>query len=80
MARIVVLGAGICGMATAILLARDGHDVTVLERDAEPVRDSVDEAWSAWERAGVAQFRQPHFLQARVRHVLDREQRSESMG
>jgi 2-polyprenyl-6-methoxyphenol hydroxylase-like FAD-dependent oxidoreductase len=60
-------------MATAILLARDGYEVTVLERDAEPVPESVDEAWSAWMRPGVAQFRQPHFLQARVRHVLDRE-------
>jgi 2-polyprenyl-6-methoxyphenol hydroxylase-like FAD-dependent oxidoreductase len=60
-------------MATAMLLARDGHEVTVLERDAEPVPESVDEAWSAWMRPGVAQFRQPHFLQARVRHVLDRE-------
>jgi 2-polyprenyl-6-methoxyphenol hydroxylase-like FAD-dependent oxidoreductase len=72
-ARIVVLGGGICGTATAILLARDGYEVTVLERDAEPVPESVDEAWSAWMRPGVARFRQPHFLQARVRHVLDRE-------
>jgi 2-polyprenyl-6-methoxyphenol hydroxylase-like FAD-dependent oxidoreductase len=60
-------------MATAMLLARDGHEVTVLERDAEPVPESVDEAWWVWKRAGVRQFRQPHFLQARVRHVLDRE-------
>jgi 2-polyprenyl-6-methoxyphenol hydroxylase-like FAD-dependent oxidoreductase len=72
-ARIVVLGGGICGLATAILLARDGHEVTVLERDAEPVPDSVDDAWSDWTRAGVTQFRQPHFLQARVRQVLARE-------
>src|ERR671931_847733 len=60
-------------MATAMLLARDGHDVSVLERDAEAVPDSVDEAWTTWARAGVVQFRQPHFLQARVRHVLDAE-------
>jgi len=60
-------------MATAMLLARDGHDVSVLERDAEPVPDSVDEAWAAWNRKGVVQFRQPHFLQARVRQVLDAE-------
>ena len=60
-------------MATAMLLARDGHDVSVLERDAEAVPESVDEAWTTWARAGVVQFRQPHFLQARVRHVLDAE-------
>jgi 2-polyprenyl-6-methoxyphenol hydroxylase-like FAD-dependent oxidoreductase len=72
-ANITVLGAGACGLATAILLARDGDDVAVLDRDAAPVPDGVDEAWESWARAGVAQFRQPHFLQARVRQVLDRE-------
>jgi 2-polyprenyl-6-methoxyphenol hydroxylase-like FAD-dependent oxidoreductase len=68
-----VLGGGVCGLATAMMLARDGHDVSVLERDPEPVPDAVDEAWTTWTRPGVVQFRQPHFLQARVRQVLDRE-------
>jgi phytoene dehydrogenase-like protein len=37
MAEILVLGAGLTGLTTAMLLARDGHDVTVLERDpADP--------------------------------------------
>ena len=38
MPRITVLGAGVCGLAAAMLLARDGHDVTVLERDPAPSR------------------------------------------
>jgi len=42
MARIIVLGGGMCGLASGLLLARDGHEVTVLERDAAPVPDSVD--------------------------------------
>ena len=71
MAEVVVLGGGVCGLATALLLARDGHEVSVLERDHEPVPDSVDDAWSSWARGGVVQFRQPHFLQPRVRQVLD---------
>lgn len=32
MARVTVVGAGIAGLATAALLAEDGHEVTVLER------------------------------------------------
>jgi phytoene dehydrogenase-like protein len=40
MAHIVVVGAGVCGLASATLLAGDGHDVTVLERDDAPVPSS----------------------------------------
>jgi phytoene dehydrogenase-like protein len=37
MVRIVVIRAGLFDLAAALLLARDGHGVTVLERDiAEP--------------------------------------------
>jgi glycine/D-amino acid oxidase-like deaminating enzyme len=61
-ARITVLGAGVCGLATGMLLARDGHDVTVLERDAASVPKSPHEDWESWTRGGVAQFRQPHYL------------------
>lgn len=69
----IVLGAGLCGLAAAMMLARDGHRVTVLERDPAPVPDSPEQAWERWGRGGVAQFRQAHFMQARGRHVLDAE-------
>jgi 2-polyprenyl-6-methoxyphenol hydroxylase-like FAD-dependent oxidoreductase len=72
-AKIVILGAGVCGLAAGILLARDGHDVTVLEGDPEPVPDAADQAWATWSRGGVVQFRQPHYLQTRCRHLLDVE-------
>lgn len=34
--RVVVIGAGLGGLATAALLARDGWEVTVVEKNAEP--------------------------------------------
>jgi 2-polyprenyl-6-methoxyphenol hydroxylase-like FAD-dependent oxidoreductase len=72
-ANIIVLGGGVCGLAAAVLLARDGHDISVFERDRERTPEHVEGAWTTWERPGVVQFRQPHFLQARVRQVLHRE-------
>jgi 2-polyprenyl-6-methoxyphenol hydroxylase-like FAD-dependent oxidoreductase len=69
--RIVVLGAGVCGLATGLLLRRDGYAVTVLEHDEQPVPESPEEAWEHWSRDGVTQFRQPHFLQPRGRAVLE---------
>src|SRR4051812_38229482 len=56
-----------------MMLARDGHSVTVLERDPAPVPDDSTGAWDGWDRAGVAQFRQAHFIQARSRQVLAAE-------
>jgi len=53
-----------------MLLTRDGHEVTVFERDAAPVPESVEEAWEQWERDGVGQFRLAHFLAPAGREVL----------
>src|SRR5580704_6723669 len=54
-----------------MLLARDGHEVSVLESDPTPAPDVPADAWERWERNGVAQFRQPHNFFPRVRQVLD---------
>jgi 2-polyprenyl-6-methoxyphenol hydroxylase-like FAD-dependent oxidoreductase len=71
--RILIIGGGICGLGTALLLARDGHEVTVLERDADPIPASADAAWERWERKGVAQFRQPHNFMPGLRLLLEAE-------
>src|SRR4029450_1378214 len=54
-----------------MMLERDGHDVIVLERDPEPVPASPDDAWQKWERRGVGQFRQPHYVHPAGRLVLE---------
>jgi 2-polyprenyl-6-methoxyphenol hydroxylase-like FAD-dependent oxidoreductase len=56
-----------------MLLAGDGHAVTVLERDPEPPPATAEEAWAGWERKGVNQFRLPHFFLARFRILLEVE-------
>ena len=71
MSTILILGGGVIGLSTAMMLARQGHSVTVFERDSEPFPGSPGEAWQAWERRGVAQFRQPHFLHPPVSRLLD---------
>ena len=74
MAEILVLGAGLTGLTTAMLLARDGHDVTVLERDAaDPPGDAPAAAWTGWDRGGVAQFHQLHLMLPRWREVMETE-------
>ena len=73
MSHTIVLGGGLCGLSAAMMLARDGHRVTVLERDAAPVPADPEAAWERWRRDGVVQFRQAHYLQPRGRAVLDAE-------
>jgi 2-polyprenyl-6-methoxyphenol hydroxylase-like FAD-dependent oxidoreductase len=72
-ARIVIVGAGVVGLGAALLLCGDGHEVTVLERDAEAPPAGAEEIWGTWQRKGVNQFRLPHFFLARYRGLLDSE-------
>jgi len=73
MAKVLVMGAGVGGLSTAMVLALDGHDVTVVERDPAPAPRDPEDAWASWERRGVNQFRLPHFLLARWRQEAERE-------
>src|SRR5579864_5619058 len=73
MGSVVVVGGGPIGLASAMLLAREGHDVTVLEKDPQGPPATALEAWRDWQRTGVAQFRQAHAMHARFRHLLDAE-------
>jgi len=73
MARIVVVGAGVVALGTAMLLAGDGHQVTVLERDPDPPPGDPVQAWERWERPGLNQFRQAHVFLPGFRSVIEAE-------
>ncbi|MGY4766370.1 FAD-dependent oxidoreductase [Kribbella sp. CWNU-51] len=73
MAEILALGAGLNGLVTAMLLARDGHSVTILERDEAPPGDDAENVWLEWQRPGVNQFRQLHYMLPRWRTLMQRE-------
>ena len=66
--RVVVLGAGIAGLASSLLLAQDGHRVTLLESD--PVLPSGPEDAFSWERRGITHFLEPHAFIPRGRKEL----------
>ena len=73
MARVVMVGGGVVGLGLGMLLANDGHEVEALERDPSPPPDDLDDAWSNWERRGVAQFRLAHMFLARYRQIIEAE-------
>ena len=73
MPDVVIAGAGVVGLAAALLLAKDRHRVTVLERDRAAPAEDPEAAWTSWQRRGVSQFRQLHYFQPRFRAIIERE-------
>jgi 2-polyprenyl-6-methoxyphenol hydroxylase-like FAD-dependent oxidoreductase len=65
---VAVLGAGVAGLAAALALARDGHRVTLVERDEVSVGEPLDAL--GWERSGIPHFMQPHAFTPRGRKEL----------
>jgi 2-polyprenyl-6-methoxyphenol hydroxylase-like FAD-dependent oxidoreductase len=67
--HVVVVGAGVAGLGTALALGRTGHRVTLVEGDDTPLPDSVEAAF-AWDRRGAPQVRHSHGFAARLHAVL----------
>jgi len=72
-ADVVVLGAGLAGLAAALAFARRGRPVRVLERDPPVVDGDAERLFGDWSRPGIAHFRQPHNFLGLARHVLCEE-------
>lgn len=70
--RVVVSGAGLTGLTTAIAAGRAGHEVFVCERDSHSAPPAV-KAFDDWDRSGIAHFRQPHNFLALARKTLQAE-------
>jgi 2-polyprenyl-6-methoxyphenol hydroxylase-like FAD-dependent oxidoreductase len=56
-------------LAAALVMGRQGHRVTLLERDATPLPSTPEEAF-AWDRRGAPQVRHSHAFLARLRNLL----------
>src|SRR5215510_6821487 len=71
---VIVVGGGVGGLSTALLLARDGHRVQMLERDPTPPPADPAAAWAGWtERRGVPQFHLLHSFLPRWREIVEAE-------
>lgn len=68
--RVVVIGAGMAGLWTALALAPTGREVILLERDPPPPDDDPDVAFETWARRGVGQLRHSHAFLARLRLLI----------
>jgi len=69
MARVTVVGAGTTGLFAALVLARDGHTVVVVDKDARPAPIDAMTIGS-WQRPGTPQAMLPHGFMARGRALL----------
>ncbi len=67
--RIVIVGAGTTGLFAALVLARTGHNVALVEKD--PLPAPIDAAAvESWSRPGTPQAQLPHAFMARGRALL----------
>jgi 2-polyprenyl-6-methoxyphenol hydroxylase-like FAD-dependent oxidoreductase len=72
-ADIAIVGGGPVGLFSALLLARSGHQVVLLDSDKDPTSYGADEIFLGWRRPGVPQSLHGHVFRGRVGRVLREE-------
>jgi 2-polyprenyl-6-methoxyphenol hydroxylase-like FAD-dependent oxidoreductase len=68
--KIAIVGGGGAGLFAALLLARAGHEIVVLERDRLAAAPHVESAAASAFRPTAPQIVQPHIVMARCRELL----------
>src|SRR6478609_2935977 len=68
--RVLVIGAGMAGLWTALALAPTGREIVLLERDPPAPAGGPDEAFEHWTRRGVGHLRHSHAFLARLRILI----------
>lgn len=68
--QVLVIGAGIAGLSTALALSGGNREITILDRDPPPPEASADEAFDNWERKGVGHLRHSHAFLARLYKLI----------
>ena len=68
--KLLVLGAGMAGLFTALAFAPGEREILILERDPPLPEGGVEAAFAEWHRRGVGQLRHSHGFLARMRNVI----------
>ncbi len=72
--NVVIIGGSIAGLITSLAMARDGHKVTILEKDPTPMPETPAEAFKLWKRHGSPQVMHSHAFLGRMHNLIrDRE-------
>ena len=71
--RVLVIGAGMAGLWTALALSPTGREVVLLERDPPAPAGDADTAFLDWNRRGVGHLRHSHAFLARLRLIIRAE-------
>jgi len=65
--KILVIGAGMAGLWSAMALAGAEREIILLDRDPSPPEGGADIAFDDWKRRGVGHLRHSHAFLARLR-------------